>query len=132
VGADLELYGVAADVAMMEEQPRLLVTFETAAPLFQRVLTESLKAAGFTVEVGLPTVEQRGAGGETVEALMIDIDIQAEGLTTESASQSAINVARIVRSGVKRRHLQGPIKVDIHGPPGVFKMIRLSGEDERR
>jgi hypothetical protein len=113
-------------MAMMEEQPRLLVTFETAAPLFQRVLTESLKAAGFTVEVGLPTVEQRGAGGETVEALKIDIDIQGEGLTTESAAQSAIKVARIVRNGVKRRHLCGPIKADIHGPPGVFKMVRLS------
>ncbi len=81
------------------------------------------------MEVGLPTVEQRGAGGETVEALKIDIDIQGEGLTTESALQSAIYVARIVRSGVKRRHLQGPIKVDIHGPPGVFKMVRLPGED---
>ena len=64
---------------MMEEQPRLLVTFETAAPLFQHVLAESLKAAGFSVEVGVPTVEQRGAGGETVEALIIDIEIQGEG-----------------------------------------------------
>ena len=116
-------------MAMMEEQPRLLVTFETAAPLFEHVLAEGLKAAGFTVEVGVPTVEQRGAGGETVEALIIDIEIQGEGLTTESASHSAIKVACIVRNGVKRRHLRGPIKADIHGPPGVSKMVRLSGED---